>query len=89
MKIINPNYERIPAVPLDISLRDEIGISVDVAELGNIGDLCEKLILEKDDWRERITGIVERYIYNIGDGAGNGSEYIIGRIGHIRENGAA
>ena len=89
MKIINPNYERIPAVPLDIALRDEIGISVDVSELGNIGDLCEKLIREKDDWRERITGIVERYIYNIGDGAGNGAEYIIGRIGHIRGKGAA
>ena len=84
MKVVNPNYERIPAVPLDISLRDVIGVSVDVDELGGIGEVCEKLILEKDEWRERITKTVESYIYNIGDGARNGAEYIIGRIKHIR-----
>ena len=89
MKIINQNYERIPAVPLDISLRDEIGVSVDVDELGSIGKVCEKLILEKDEWKDRITKTVEHYIYNIGDGARNGAEYIIGRIDHKRRNGAA
>ena len=89
MKIINPNYQMIPAVPLDIALRDEIGVSVDVPDLGGIGGVCEKLMLEKDEWRERIEGIVERYIYNIGDGAKNGAEYIIGRIEHKRGAGAA
>jgi len=32
---------------------------------------------------------VEHYIYNIGDGARNGAEYIIGRIEHKRGAGAA
>ena len=89
MKVINPNYERIPAVPLDIALRDEIGVSLDIAELGSIGQVCDKLIIEKDEWRERITKIVESYIYNIGNGAGNGADYIIGRIEYKRRSGAA
>jgi len=89
MKIINQNYKRIPSVPLDISLRDEIGVSVEVADLSCVGEICEKLIKEKDDWRERISKVVEHYIYNIGDGARNGAEYIIGRIDHKRGNGAA
>ena len=84
MKILNHNYEKIRAVPLDISLRDEIGVSVDIEELGTIGGLCEKLIAGKDGWRDRIAGIVERNVYNIGAGARNGGDYIIKRIEHKR-----
>ena len=80
MKIVNPNYEKIKAVPLDIALRDEIGVSVDVEGLAGIGEICEKLIAGKEDWRARITETVEHYIYNIGDGARNGADYIMGRI---------
>ena len=89
MKVMNKNYKRIPAVPLDISLRSEIGVSIDTGDLGSIGEVCEKLILEKEMWRDRITKTVERYIYNIGDGARSGAEYIIGRIKHKRGAGAA
>ena len=89
MKVMNKNYKRIPAVPLDISLRDEIGVSVDVAGLAGIGDVIEKLILEKEDWKGRITKTVEKYIYNIGDGARNGAEYILGSIEYNRGGGAA
>ncbi|MCL2110640.1 MAG: CDP-glycerol glycerophosphotransferase family protein, partial [Clostridiales bacterium] len=84
MKTVNPNYQNIKAVPLDISLRDEIGVSVDVEDLGGIGEVCEKLIEGKDAWREKIAKVVERYIYNVGDGARNGGEYIIDRINYKR-----
>ena len=89
MKVVNPNYERIPAVPLDIALRNEIGVSVDVSALEGIGEVCQKLMLEKEEWRGRITETVERNIYNIGDGAKNGAEYIIGRIAYKGAEGAA
>ena len=89
MKIINPNYELIPAVPLDISLRDEIGISIDIESLSEIGETCKKLIEEKDAWHDKITSILEEYIYNIGNGAKNGGEYIIDSILRKREPNAA
>jgi YidC/Oxa1 family membrane protein insertase len=89
MKIVNANYQNIPAVPLDIALRDEIGVSVNVEDLGQIGEICESLIANKDDWKDRITKIVEHYIYNIGDGAKNGADYIIGRIDFRRQQKAS
>jgi YidC/Oxa1 family membrane protein insertase len=89
MKIVNPNYEYIKTVPLDIALRDEIGVSVDVEDLEKIGEICETLIAGKGDWKDRISGIVEHYIYNIGDGAKNGADYIIGRIDYKRKNRAS
>ena len=85
MKVMNQNYGKIRAVPLDISLRDEIGVSVDVGDLGAVGGLCEKLIAEKDSWHDRIAETVERNVYNIGDGARNGGDYIIKRIEYKRE----
>jgi len=85
MKINNPNYKWIPTEPLDISLRDEIGVSVDVEKLGDIGGICEKLIYEKDEWHERIAKTVEQNIYNIGNGAQNGAVYIIHRIENYRD----
>ncbi|MCL1896409.1 MAG: membrane protein insertase YidC [Clostridiales bacterium] len=85
MKIVNPNYDKIKAVPLDIALRGEIGVSVDVEELGGIGEIVGSLIEGKEGWRDRITKTVEHYIYNIGDGARDGAEYIIGRIEHKRK----
>jgi len=88
MKVANPNYEWIPAVPLDISLREEIGVSLEVSELDSIGQICEKMILEKDEWKDRITNVVEQHVYNIGDGARNGAVYIIGRIKYKRGDGA-
>lgn len=89
MKIVNPNYQNIKAVPLDIALRDEIGISIDPENLGSIGEICSELIAKKDEWKDRITKIVEHYIYNIGDGAKNGADYIIGRINFSRRKKAS
>ena len=89
MKVINPNYEKIKAVPLDIALRDEIGVSVEVDGLSGVGGVCEKLIAEKEKWRGRITKVVEHYIYNIGNGARNGADYIIGRIDFKRRGRAS
>ena len=80
MKISNPNYKKIPLVPLDISLRDEIGVSVDLADVGSIGEVCESLLNGKEDWHGRISKIVEQNIFNIGHGAENGAVYIIGRV---------
>ena len=85
MKILNQNYTKIEALPIDISLRDEIGVSLDPADLGKIGDLCEKLISEKDMWRDRIAEVVGQKVYNIGDGARNGADYIISRIEYRRK----
>ena len=84
MKVINPNYGNIKAAPLDISLRDEIGVSIETEDIGSIGEACEALITDRGAWRDRITKIVEQYIYNIGDGARCGADYIISRIGHKR-----
>ncbi len=77
MKILNPEWEEIPIIPLDISLRDQIGLSVDLQDLDRIGDLVAGLLADKAGYEDRISRLVSRNIYDVGDGARAGGAYII------------
>ena len=77
---MNPNYKKIDAVPLDISLRDEIGVSVDVDDFNKLPEIVEELLSNQEFYKEKITRVVEENIYNIGSAAKAGGEYIIQRL---------
>ncbi|MGI6508472.1 MAG: membrane protein insertase YidC [Saccharofermentanales bacterium] len=77
MKVVNPNYKKIPLVPLDISLRDSIGISIDVEDLDKILDVVHTLLDNADEYRGRIADVVSQNIFDVGDGARGGGQYII------------
>ena len=80
MKIMNPNYKLIKPVPLDISLRDEIGVSVDVDKFSEIPDIIDNMLKNHDLYRQKITKVVEENIYNIGKAAEVSADYIINRL---------
>jgi len=85
MKIVNPHYERIPLVPLDISLRNEIGVSVDVDRLDTLPEAVQALFAKKDWYRAHIETVVRQNIYDVGDGARGGGDYIIEALRRKRE----
>lgn len=80
MKIMNPEYQRIDTVPLNIWLRDEIGRSLELSELSRVQDTVKELILRRDEYYNKIGTFVEEYVYNVGDSAEIGAKYIINRI---------
>lgn len=80
MKIMNPEYEKIPLVPLDISLRDEIGISVDVDKLNTISSVVETLFAKQDWYRHHITEVLSQNIYDVNNGAQGSGDYIISTL---------
>lgn len=83
MKIMNPEYDLLPLVPLDISLRDELGVSVDVDKLDTLGDVAEDLMARSEEYRTHITKTLEQNIYDIGDAPRGGGDYLIARIKEI------
>ncbi|MDR3137180.1 MAG: CDP-glycerol glycerophosphotransferase family protein [Coriobacteriales bacterium] len=85
MKMMNPNYQRIEAIPLDISLRERLGQSVEVTELASIPAVIAQLTSNSGAWTEKITAIVDETIYDVGDGSRSGAEYLISRISYQRE----
>ncbi|MCL1903699.1 MAG: membrane protein insertase YidC [Oscillospiraceae bacterium] len=86
MKIMNPEWEKIGVTPIDIWLRDKIGVAVDVGQLGNISRICTDLLEKRKEYRIKITDILDECVYHLGHSAEVGGEYIISRIkGEINE----
>ena len=80
MKIMNPEYQKIDTIPLNIWLRDEIGHSLELSELSKVQDTVKELILRRDEYYNKIGAFVEEYVYNVGNSAEIGAKYIINRI---------
>ncbi len=80
MKIMNPNYKLIKPVPLDISLRDEIGVSVDIENFSEIPDIINNMLENPFVYSQKITKVVEDNIYNIGCAAKVSADYIINKL---------
>ena len=77
MKVMNPNYKRIEIEPLDITLRDMIGASLDLDKLTGISGIVEDILKKPDIYKEKISEISNRCIYNFGQSGKVGGEYII------------
>lgn len=80
MKVMNPEYQKIDTVPLNIDLRDKIGIDLDLDELEKLPETIDYLLRNSDAYYEKIGKIAEENVYNLGDSAPVGAKYIIESI---------
>ena len=83
MKIMNPEWEKIGIVPMEIWMRDKIGISVDTDKLGTVGKTADELLDNSDEYKEKIINLMDECLYNIGRSAEFGGEYIINQLRNI------
>lgn len=80
MKISNPDYEEIGIEPIDITLRNEIGVSVAPADAAMIGDKVADILDNVHQWRSNIEAVRERTIYNVGASSEIAGEYLLNAI---------
>ena len=80
MKVVNPNYKELTSVPVDIELRDKVGISLEENALDGLRPAVEKLLFDNQFSRESLRRMKEQYIYNVGNSGKVGAEYIINRL---------
>jgi hypothetical protein len=64
-------------VPLELALRDKIGIRVAPADLGSLSVKLEQLFQEGGKYHTAILGIREKYIANFGHSGEVGCRYIL------------
>ena len=75
-KVLNPNWSDIALEPIETSIRDKIGHIVSPNNLEEILDLVRILDKNTQNIGERIKEIREKTVYNIGESAKIGAEYI-------------
>ncbi len=77
MKVMNPEYQKIDTVPINIWMRDVIGDRLDPAKTEETESKVRNLLEQKDAYHDRIEKFVEEYVYNLGNSAEVGAKYIV------------
>lgn len=80
MKVINPDYQELSTVPVDIELRDKIGISLEEGEIAGISEAVDQLLFDNRFAREAMEQLKEEYLYNPGSSGRVGAKYIIEQL---------
>lgn len=80
MKIMNPEYQKISTVPLNILLRDKLGRNLKLDELDQVPETVDYLISHSAEYHEAIGELLKQYIYNPGNATEVGANYMIQTI---------
>ena len=77
MKCMNPNWEKIGLTPTEITLRDQVGISVNKEDLNGCDETVKKLLDSAKEYEDIITQTLDHHLYNIGCAGAAGADYIL------------
>ena len=86
MKIMNPEYQKIKAVPLNLIMRKETGKDLDPEKIREAHTYVQYLLDHSDEYQERNYKLRQENVYNIGTAGKTGAEYLIQDIfAHVKE----
>lgn len=85
MKVGNPDWQELGIEPTDISLRDAVGVSLDVDQVSRLGETVAGMLDEQDAWRDRIAQVTRETVFNLGSGAEAAGEWILGRLLELQQ----
>ena len=77
MKCPNPNYTKIEFTPVEISLRNQIGVAVEKEELCNLSETLNGLWSNAEHYKKVIEETEKELIFNQGCAAKAGADYIL------------
>ena len=80
LKEHNKNWRTLGIEPIELQLRDKIGISVPLQRLSEVPDEIENLLRNRSDWREILKNLREKHVYHWGYSVKNGVNYIRERL---------
>lgn len=85
MKVGNPDWQELGIEPTDISLRREVGVSINPKDASSFGDVVGKMLAERTAWTERIEAVRSDFIFNVGRGGEVAGEYLLNRMIELQE----
>ena len=85
MKVLNPNWQKIPSTPVEISLRSIVGVAVEKEELSNISGIAADLFARGGEYEETIERTLGEFLFNIGTAEKAGADYILSSLARRAE----
>lgn len=80
MKVLNPNWQKIGCEPVEISLRNIIGVALEKDETSNIGEIAARLFARGAEYEETIDRVLGEFLFNIGSAEKVGADYILSSL---------
>lgn len=77
MKVMNPEYQRLKTVPMDILIRNTIGASIKPENAHSSEAMVSKLLRDREQYREQIGTVVQQSLYHPGKSGAVGGQYIL------------
>lgn len=77
MKVLNPEYKQYQSVPVQIELRDKIGVSLDPSNVSGIAAIVQDMLSGQLLPENEVEAIAQQYVYHIGASGQVGGQYII------------
>lgn len=81
MKVMNENYKDIQLEPLDISLRNMVGRSVEKDHVKDVIQVVDDMLTHSSEYEQEISNALKDYIFNFGRSGVIGALYIISKLG--------
>lgn len=85
MKVVNPDYQELETRPIDLVLRDKVGISLGQEELAQASDSIHSLLYDNRFSTQSLAELRDAYIYNVGGSGVVGAKYIIQRLVEMQQ----
>lgn len=80
MKVMNPEYTKIDTEPINIWMRKVIGQVVKTDEIETIPQVVSQMLDSADSYKEKISGFIEEYVYNLGNSGEVSGRYVISAV---------
>ncbi len=80
MKVVNPEYQELQTRPIDLVLRDKVGISLEPERLEEASQAVHSLLYDNRFSTESLAALRDTYIYNVGSSGVVGARYIIEKL---------
>lgn len=86
IKCMNPNWEKIDCIPVEISLRDIVGVSIDKERLVECPAVVKELFDRADEYEVKISKVLKEHIFNQGHAGEVGADYLLDTLVKKRKN---
>ena len=79
-KVHNPDYQKLDIVPMEVELRNIIGITISQEEIGAISNTMDEIISKRDIYRDRVIRHGDKYVFNWGKSVDIELSYLMDRL---------
>jgi len=80
MKVMNPEWDKINVVPLNIAVRNIIGKSISVDSINQAAEVIEELFSKEEEYKKSIEDYMSRELYSLRNSSSVGGKYIINQL---------